>query len=309
MNRVLITGSAGLIGQELRRQLEQQGFSVVGLDIRADPRSSEFADIRNAEQVRARIAGCVGVVHLAAISRVIWGEQHPERCWDVNVGGAGIVLHEAIRGRQQYAPWFVYASSREVYGQAETFPVSEDCMAAPMNVYGKAKLKAEHMVGEASAAGLVTSIIRLSNVFGSTDDHIDRVAPAFARAAALGGTIFIEGRDNMFDFTCIKEVAAGIVLVAKQIHESRRSLPTVHLVSGKGTTLWELAQIAVEAGNPSTVIEERPARNFDVPRFIGNPKHAEKLLGWRHSSTVAEGMRGLTDAFVRREAEKAGQAL
>ncbi len=309
MSRILITGSSGLIGRALRPELEHQGFSVVGLDIRADPRSPDFGDVCNAAQVRARLAGCAGVIHLAAVSRVIWGEQDPDRCRAVNVGGAEIVLRETIRGRPRKAPWLVYVSSREIYGQAESLPVSEDCPAAPMNVYAHAKLKAEHMVGEAGAAGLVTSIIRLSNVFGSTEDHADRVAPAFARAAARGGTIFIEGRDNTFDFTCLGDVTAGIVTAAKQLHESRQSLPPVHLVSGQGTTLEELARIAVKAGNPSTVIEERPARTFDVPRFIGNPKRAAELLGWRHGSTVAEGMRDLTSAFARRETDKTKRAV
>lgn len=307
MNNILITGSSGLIGRALAPQLEQLGFGVVGLDIRADPQSADFGDIRNAEAVRARLAGCVGVIHLAAVSRVIWAEQDPALCREVNVGGAGIVLNEALRGQPRHKPWLVYISSREVYGQAEALPVSEDCPAAPMNVYAHAKLKAEQMVGEAD--GLVTSIIRLSNVFGSTEDHADRVAPAFARAAARGGAIYLEGRDNMFDFTCLEEVAAGIAAAARQIHESRQSLPPVHLVSGQGTTLWELARIAVDAGNPSTAIEDRPVRTFDVPRFTGDPRRAAELLGWRHKSTVAEGMRALTEAFARLEMKVAGQTV
>ena len=40
------------------------------------------------------------------------------------------------------------------------------------------------MVAEAQRAGLRACTVRLSNVFGSTSDHADRVVPAFARAAA-----------------------------------------------------------------------------------------------------------------------------
>ena len=57
--------------------------------------------------------------------------------------------------------------------------------------------------------------IRLSNVYGSVDDHEDRVVPAFARAAAFGDELRVQGEENTFDFTYIDDVARGIVLLAE----------------------------------------------------------------------------------------------
>ena len=76
--KILITGSEGLVGSALRRKLESSEFEVRGLDIRAG--DSEAGDVRDPIDVRNAMWGCVGVVHLAAVSRVVWGERDTEQC-------------------------------------------------------------------------------------------------------------------------------------------------------------------------------------------------------------------------------------
>ena len=90
-----------------------------GLDLRGD--GDERGDVRDPDKVARAIAGCRGVVHLAAVSRVIDGEREPARCESVNVGGLRVVIEAA----QKIGAWVLFASSREVYGQA-TLPVHED---------------------------------------------------------------------------------------------------------------------------------------------------------------------------------------
>ena len=68
-HRILITGSEGLIGSALRASLEARGTQVVGLDLLGTAR--EEGDVRSLRRVRDAIAGCLGVVHLAAVSRVV----------------------------------------------------------------------------------------------------------------------------------------------------------------------------------------------------------------------------------------------
>ena len=70
------------------------------------------------------MAGVDGVIHLAAVSRVVWGQKNPELCWETNVTGVQNVLDAAREASSR--PWVISASSREVYGEAEHLPVSED---------------------------------------------------------------------------------------------------------------------------------------------------------------------------------------
>ena len=297
---ILITGSEGLIGRALRRALVASGFEVRGLDLRANPGPGRGdvrapGDVRVLEAVREGITGCTGVVHLAAVSRVIWGEQDPQGCWETNVGGTKNVLTAALEARHR--PWVLFASSREVYGQPRHLPATEDTPLAPLNVYGRSKVTGEQVLGEGRNGGLRTAIVRLSNVYGSTDDHPDRVVPAFARAALLGRQLRVDGAGNTFDFTHLDDTVRGLVGLVAALEAGDGRLPPLHLVTGIPTTLGALARLAVTlAGTKAEVVEAAP-RDFDVSHFHGSPQRAQEILGWEPQVSIEAGLAQFIEAF------------
>ncbi len=295
MKRILITGSSGLIGRDLRRYLEVRGYEVCGLDLRAD--RHERGDVRDRERVAAALSGVAGVIHLAAISRVVWAEQDPEGCWTTNVDGLRTVLECARKSAA--SPWLVFASSREVYGQAEAFPVSEDAPRRPVNVYGQTKVAGELLVEEARRHGLRAAIVRLSNVYGSTVDHEDRVLPAFARAAAFGATLRVDGSDNEFDFTHVSDTSRGLSSLVDQLVAGGDPPPPIQLVTGVSTTLGAAARHAISVGRAGAGLTEAPSRAFDVSRFRGDWARARALLGWTPRVALADGLARLVSDFQR----------
>lgn len=84
--------------------------------------------------------------NLAAVSRVIWGEQQPDLCWQTNVTSTRHVLESAYTSSNQ--PWVLYASSRAVYSQQKRFPVTESAPLQPLNTYARLKVAAEELVAE-----------------------------------------------------------------------------------------------------------------------------------------------------------------
>lgn len=286
--RVLITGSYGLIGSALRVSLEERGWETVGLDLRGE--GGDRGDVRNSCEVGGTIVGCRGVVHLAAVSRVVCGERDPGTCWNTNVEGVRIVLEAVGRGAPR--PWLLFASSREVYGQPDRLPATEDCPLRPVNVYGRSKVEGERLVQEAREDGLRTASVRLSNVYGSTRDYADRVVPAFVRAAISGGTIRIDGGQCTFDFTHVDDTIRGMVALIGML-ETGEAPPPIHLLTGMPTTLRELATMTIAlAGGKPLVVEASP-RPFDVSRFYGDPSRARQLLGWRPRVALREGLERL----------------
>ena len=283
-DRILVTGSEGLVGRALCQSLEARGHEIVGLDLRGA--ESEYGDVRDPGRVREAIAGCRGVIHLAAVSRVIWAERAPDDCRRTNIGGLRRVL-EAASG-QPTRPWVLFASSREVYGQPRRLPATEDMPLSPVNVYGRSKVAGERLVDAARASGLRTATVRLSNVYGSALDHVDRVVPAFARAAAEGGAIRIDGAECTFDFTHIDDTVRGMVAMIERL-EAGETLPPVHLLTGRPTTLRELATMATTAAGTPLPVAEAPPRSFDVSRFHGDPSRARELLGWEPRVGLREG--------------------
>jgi nucleoside-diphosphate-sugar epimerase len=299
--KILITGSSGLVGSALVPALTLRGAEVTRLDITAS--GTARGDVRVRDRVREAITGVHGVVHLAAVSRVVWGERQPALCWSTNVGGLRNVLELAASASAR--PWVIFASSREVYGQPDRLPVTEDAPLRPVNVYGRSKLEGEQLVGAAQRDGVRACTIRLSNVFGALEDHADRVVPAFARAAALGRELRVDGADHTFDFTHIDDVTRGIVTLAELLSAREDVPPPIHFVSGTPTTLGELAAAAIRIAGTGASVRHAPPRTFDVARFVGNSARARALLGWRPRVGLEDGLTRLIQAF--RGQERAAQ--
>jgi nucleoside-diphosphate-sugar epimerase len=290
---ILITGSMGLIGKRLTTSLEKAGKAVIGIDVRGSPTIlADVLDINNYPDIFSSVSG---IVHLAAVSRVVFGENNPHLCRSVNINGTREVL--ALANRLPKAPWVVYASSREVYGDQNTLPVSETAVLAPKNVYARSKTEAETIVTEAQSQGMKACIARFSNVYGDIDDYPDRVVPAFARAAATGGVVRVEGRDNMFDFTHVDDVIAGVASLIELLDTEVVAPPPIHFVTGQPSTLYDLAMCAIECGHSDTQIVHAPARTYDVQRFYGDPRRARELLGWQATTSIRDGFAKLVEEF------------
>jgi nucleoside-diphosphate-sugar epimerase len=296
LTAILVTGSSGLIGAALSSALSARGYDVRAMDIRKQPAADKRGDVRDFEQVLDGVSGCRGIIHLAAVSRVAWGERDPQRCQAVNVQGTANVIRAALTGPTR--PWIVFASSREVYGEPASLPVSEDHPLRPMNVYARSKARGEELMDQAREAGLATATVRFSNVYGSVHDHADRVVPAFCRGAAAGGELVVCGLEHVFDFTHLKDTVRGLFAIVQAL-EDGETLPAIHLVSGVGTTLAQLAALANRAGGQRARIVDAPERDYDVARFVGDPERAQRLLGWRATITIEEGVRDLVGKFVR----------
>lgn len=299
-NTILVTGSLGLVGRHLCSLLRSRGYSVREFDIRGT--GGRYGDVTNAAELDAAIRGSDGVVHLAAVSRVVWGQRDPDLCWRTNVGGLRSLLEIALQ--QTTKPWILFSSSREVYGQASSLPVSEDAPLQPVNAYAESKVEGERLISAARSAGLQAAVVRLSNVYGCTKDHADRVVPAFARSAALGNVMHVEGTSHTFDFTHVDDVVRGVNLLIDRLQSGVQTLPTLHLLTGHPTTLGQLAALCHELGNRASQIEEAPPRTYDVAHFYGDPLQASKILGWKPEISLRTGVQRLIEDFKQEYAQQ-----
>ena len=285
-DRILITGSEGLVGRALSRHLARKGHEIACLDLRA-PEGRGRGDVRNPADLTAAMHDCAGIVHLAAVSRVIHAERNPDLCWSTNVVGTQLLL-DVARDRPR-KPWVLFASSREVYGEPEGLPVREDSPLAPVNVYGRSKVAGEERILGVRKDGLQTAVVRLSNVYGGTNDHPDRVVPAFVFGALSGLPLRVDGPDHTFDFTHIDDTTLGLAAMIDLLAQGAE-LPPIHLLTGTPTTLMELARLCVERAGTSAPVVEAPPRTYDVGRFVGDPGRAAALLGWAPQIGIREGV-------------------
>ena len=239
-----------------------------------------------------------GVIHLGAVSRVIWGEQDPNSCVDINVHGTRLLLDAIERSGQR--PWLIFGSSREVYGVRKRLPVSENCRKAPINVYGNTKLLGEELVREFSrSTGMNTIILRFSNVYGNEYDILDRVIPRFVLRSLKGLPLKIHGGKQLVDFTHINDTIEGI-LKAIDIVNDRGFYGTndFHILPGIGTSLQDVVKIIADHTGAEPEIQYEQPRVYDVDKFVGNPAKARSQLGFSAMIKPETGIRMTVDRYA-----------
>lgn len=296
--KILITGSEGRLGTVLKKALVAKGHTVVDFDLSID----WSRDIRSPNCLKPFLPVNL-VIHLAALTSVKGCQKEPSLAVDINVTGTRNVLQEAEKSG---TPAVLVASSCEVYGDATTLPASETAPIRPINVYGRTKAISEDLTADARRHKLITAIIRLPNVYGSLTDS-SRIIGAFARVAACGGTLRTADAQRALDFLHIDDAVSGLVATAELLMAGKERLPALHLATGYGTTIGNVAllahHIATQAGKP-TRIESGHAERYEVSSFIGNPRRAEKTLGWKAQISFDKGFRQLVAEILAATALK-----
>jgi len=284
--KILITGSAGFIGSALKDYLSDNKIEVIPFDIKDDPKY----DVRDFKMVNKYASDVKGIIHLAAMSRVITAQEQPHECISTNIGGLSNIL-EAARTNNNH-PWIIFGSSREVFGEPEILPVSESSPKKPINIYGLSKITGEKLCEiYSSYYGLKIRILRFSNVYTSVKDHMDRVIPKFILRALNNKDLYINGSgEEQFDFTYISDTINGVWGCIKEIEKSKNPLNDFNLSIGTPVSLKQLAETIIQKTESKSDIRFNESRNYDVNHFYASPDKAMKFLGFKPTISIEEGI-------------------
>jgi UDP-glucose 4-epimerase len=279
--RILITGGAGFIGSHLAETLAREPqHELLVLDNLRRGRRQNLAtcearlrflegDIRDNDCLREAMQGVSVVFHLAAQANVLGAEADPSYSFSTNVEGSVNVLTAA---RKVGVRRVVFASSREVYGEAASLPVPESAPLLPKNAYGASKAAAEHYCRVFANEGLEVSVLRFANVYGPRDR--DRVIPIFLDQALRDEPLALYGGEQLLDFVWI-----GTVVDALSRAAFGPSLAgPLNVGSGTGTSLKDLARRVVELTGSRSKIEFAPVRSVETVRFVADVTLARRKL-------------------------------
>ena len=176
--RVLVTGSAGHLGEALVRVLRDSGREVVGLDLLDSPFTTVAGSITDRDTVRACLAGVGAVLHPATLHKPHVGSHGRQAFVDANIAGTLTLLEEAAAAGVES---FVFTSTTSAFGRAlSPAPgepaawITEDVTPVPKNIYGVTKIAAENLCELINADhGLPVVILRTSRFFPEPDDVAD----------------------------------------------------------------------------------------------------------------------------------------
>jgi UDP-glucose 4-epimerase len=172
---VLVTGSAGHLGEALVRTLRVAGRPVIGLDRVASPFTDVVGSITDPAVVARCVDGASAVVHAATLHKPHIVSHTRQEFVDVNITGTLTLLDAATRAGVRA---FIYTSTTSTFGAAlEPAPgapaawIDETVVPIPKNIYGVTKVAAEDLCTLAyKNQRLPVLVLRTSRFFPEPDD-------------------------------------------------------------------------------------------------------------------------------------------
>lgn len=173
--KILVTGSAGHLGEALVQTLRAEGHTLVGLDLVASPETDVVGSIVNPDVVRLATTGVNVVVHTATLHKPHVATHSRQAFIDTNVTGTLNLLEAAVEANVDS---FIFTSTTSAFGDALSPPkgapaawITEDVSSVPKNIYGVTKVAAEDLCQLFHRNhGLPCLILRTSRFFPESDD-------------------------------------------------------------------------------------------------------------------------------------------
>jgi nucleoside-diphosphate-sugar epimerase len=282
--RILVTGSAGHLGEALVRVLRADGVDVVGLDILASPYTDIVGSIADRALVKQAVAGRDAVLHAATLHKPHVASHERQGFVDTNITGTLNLLQEAVAAQHSR---FVFTSTTSAFGRALTPPpgapaawITEDVAPVPRNIYGATKTAAEDLCELIHRDhGLPVLILRTSRFFPEPDDR-DEVRTAYEDANLKVNELLY----RRVDLEDVVGAHRHALERAPEIGFGRYIISaTTPFISADLQDLRDDAPAVIKRHHPEyeQVYADRGWRMFDsIERVYVNEKARHKL-GWR----------------------------
>ncbi len=257
--RILLLGTSGQVGWELRRALQPLG-DVVAL-------SRTDANFAEPESLRAAFASSPDVVvNAVAYTAVDAAETAVDDATRVNVDAVRVLAEECAR----HGALLIHYSTDYVFDGTKDSPYDEGDATNPQSVYGRTKLEGEQAI---AATGCDALVLRTSWVFASRGKNFVRT---ILRLAGERETLRIVA-DQFGAPTSARLIADTtaqvIAVAARERAEGRFASGVYHLVAAGRTSWHGLASHVVERGRAALpdvpwVVREVlpiPASEYPVP--------------------------------------------
>jgi UDP-glucose 4-epimerase len=282
---VAIIGAAGFIGRRLTSALAAHAEVATYTRERSFMQGADLTPpLRTADVV----------FYLATSINPALGERHPEWAAADHRRFARL-LHELAL--LESPPTVVLTSSGgTVYDPSAPLPYTEQSPTRATCLYAAAKLAAEGELAE--RAGVIPSVIlRLSNIYGPGQraGKDQGVLAYWLAAAARRETLRVIGDpDSTRDYLYIDDVTACMCLVFEAVMRRpglAASGPlTLNVGSGGRTSLAELIEVVQSLAEGDLPVEMWPARRLDRPHVWLDSGKANRVLGWRPQTRLADGV-------------------
>ena len=292
--KILVTGSSGTIGTHLCERLLKEGHEVIGVDWKPNKWNREVdaltinVDLRDKDNILKKCPKNSDViVHLAANARVYDLVLNPSLARD-NFETLFNILEHA---RKNNIKRFMFASSREVYGNTDRITYSEDeaLIKDCESTYTASKIGGEALVcAYQQCYGIDFCIFRYSNVYGMYDGS-DRIIPLFIKSCMANEDLTVFGEDKLLDFIYITDAVEGTILLLNKFDIIKNEV--YNLGTGDGTSLLELAKLVKAETNSDSQIHIESSRTGEIVRYIADVSKIKAVVEYAPKISIQEGVK------------------
>ena len=172
---ILVTGSAGHLGEALMRRLRAEHRSARGMDTKPSPFTDCVGSIGDRDFINACMPGVRAVIHAASLHKPHVATRSKRDFVDINILGTLALLEEAVAAGVEA---FIFTSTTSAFGAALTPSVgepavwvTEEVAPIPRNIYGVTKVAAEGLCQLFFREHrLPVIVLRTSRFFPEADD-------------------------------------------------------------------------------------------------------------------------------------------
>lgn len=297
---ILVTGAAGFIGSAVVRELSRQGSNVVAVDALlgglypSDEKSERFEglstlpgvevhklDLRT-DDLRVLPSSITHIINQAAMPGLGLSWQDFDLYSSCNVVALARLIEVAQDWRIEK---FVQISTSSVYGSEAIGDESQALQ--PVSPYGVTKLAGENLaLAHWRDSGFPATILRYFSVYGP-GQRPDMAYRKFIDKALRHQTITVFGsgeqsRSNTF----IDDVVSGTIAALDKGAPGE----VFNIAGGHERTLNEALSIIESALGHSLQIERMESARGDQIRTAGDSSKAQRILGFRNTVDLAEGL-------------------
>ncbi len=216
------------------------------------------------------------------------------------VGSQGLLncLEKAVRDNSRV----LYFSTSEVYGDPEVHPQVETYWGnvnpiGPRSCYDESKRYGEALCKAfEKTKGVDVRIARIFNTYGprmATNDG--RLIPELTLQSLKGNDLLIFGDGSQTRSFCyVDDLVAGLYSL---METPGLNGEVVNLGNPNEFTVMQFAELLLKLTNSKSEIKFKPAMQDDPRRRCPDTKKAEKLLKWRATTPLKQGLQKTIDYF------------
>jgi GDP-4-dehydro-6-deoxy-D-mannose reductase len=288
MQKVLVTGINGFVGQHVAHELIQTGIDVVGIggpgSTAAHDKVTDYLslDLTKAEEAaRIDFAGIDGVIHLAGLAAVGPSFDKPVGYVSTNVGIQTNLFEAALA--QDTRPRFLIISTGALYDASASLPLTEESTILPNSPYAVSKIGQEAMARYYTKRGIESVIARPFNHIGP-GQGLGFIVPdltnqILAAEKVSDAAIKVGNLDARRDYTDVRDIARAYRLLL----EKGQSGEIYNVCSGTARSGHEILEglLKITGTNPKIEQDEARMRPADTPELRGSHDKLTRDTDWQ----------------------------